>query len=92
MERIFTYTERIIHRIDDKNASFTIVKKECQSDSSKNAAKGMIEGNPTIGAINEPDPSLANTIIDKLAKTLTEKFGAEPMKCQMQAIVVESEK
>ncbi|MEO8665705.1 MAG: methyltransferase domain-containing protein [Ignavibacteria bacterium] len=69
--------------------SFTTVQKECQSDSAKDAAKGLIQGNPTITAINARNPDLVNAIEDELSKKLSEKFGAKPMKCNLQAIIIE---
>ena len=70
--------------------TFTTVQKDCQSDSAKDAAKGLIEGNPTITAINDRNPDLVNVVKDEVSKKFSEKFGAEPMKCQLQAIIIEA--
>lgn len=75
-----------------KNITFTSVKKEGVSDTAENAAKGVVEGNPVINAINEQDPNLVSVIKEKLSETLSKKFGDKPMKTTLNAIVVEAVK
>lgn len=59
----------------------------CVSASARDAAHGLIHGNPVISAINERDPAKAPEIESALAEKIAAQFGAAPVKAHMQAIV-----
>lgn len=59
----------------------------CVSASARDAAHGLIHGNPVITAINERDPAKAPEIEAALAEKIAAQFGAAPVKAHMQAIV-----
>lgn len=75
-----------------KNITFTFLQKEGISPNVREAAKGLVEGNPALISINERNPELKNVIEKQLAKKLLENFGDNPIKCSMNAIVVETVK
>lgn len=91
----FSYFDEAEIRKDMKeggfeNISITKVSKEGVSESSVFAARGFIEGNPAVVAINERDPALIPEIKAKLEKELSENFGSKPMRCTLNAIVIEA--
>ena len=59
----------------------------CVSASARDAAHGLIHGNPVITAINERDPAKAPEIEAALAEKIAAQFGAAPVNARMQAIV-----
>lgn len=73
-------------------SSFQITELETEglSDSVSDATTGMVEGNPVLSAINEKDPKLIPVIKEKLSNVLSEKFGDNPLRCPMHAIVCEA--
>ncbi|MBK8550451.1 MAG: class I SAM-dependent methyltransferase [Ignavibacteria bacterium] len=75
-----------------KDITFTFVNKEGVSQSVAEATKGLVEGNPVLTAINERNPELKEVIEKQLSETLSDRFGDNPMKCSMNAIVVETVK
>jgi ubiquinone/menaquinone biosynthesis C-methylase UbiE len=64
-----------------------VVPSQCVSASARDAAHGLIHGNPVITAINERDPAQAPEIEAALEQTIAEQFGGAPVKARMQAIV-----
>ncbi len=93
----FSYYDKVVimEELDKggfENSSINLVKKEGQSKSSKEAAAGLIEGSPAAIAINERDPKLITVIREKLAEMLSKEFGSNPLKCSLEAYVIESTK
>ena len=64
-----------------------VVPFPCVSASARDAAHGLIHGNPVISAINERDESKAPEIEAALAEKIAAQFGAAPVNARMQAIV-----
>jgi ubiquinone/menaquinone biosynthesis C-methylase UbiE len=64
-----------------------VVPFPCVSTSARDAAHGLIHGNPVISAINERDPAKAPEIEAALAEKIATQFGSAPVKAHMQAIV-----
>lgn len=64
-----------------------VVPFPCVSSSARDAAHGLIHGNPVITAINERDPSKAPEVEASLAEKIAAQFGSTPMQARMQAIV-----
>ena len=64
-----------------------VVPFPCVSASARDAAHGLIHGNPVISAINERDPAKAPEIEAALAEEIAAQFGAAPVAASMQAIV-----
>lgn len=73
-----------------KNILFSLVNKDGISPSVSEAVKGLVEGNPVFTSINERKPELLDVIKNQLSKSLSERFGDNPMRCSMNAIVVEA--
>lgn len=59
----------------------------CVSVSARDAAHGLINGNPVITAINERDAAKAPEIEAALAEKIAAQFGSAPVAARMQAIV-----
>jgi ubiquinone/menaquinone biosynthesis C-methylase UbiE len=51
------------------------------------AAKGLVEGNPVIGAINERRPKDVSKIVDAVAEAVAARCGDSPVRGSMQAYV-----
>lgn len=64
-----------------------VVPFTCVSASARDAAHGLIHGNPVISAINERDASKTPEIEAALAEKIAAQFGAAPVTARMQAIV-----
>lgn len=91
----FSYynTDEIGKHLDNagfKSVQLTLLETEGLSDSVSDATNGLVEGNPVLTAINEQDPKLLPVIKEKLSKALAEKFGDNPMRCRLHAIVGEA--
>ncbi|MBS1668338.1 MAG: methyltransferase domain-containing protein [Bacteroidetes bacterium] len=69
-----------------------LLKKEAVSPSAKDAAIGMVEGNPMQRFILEKNPSLFDTIRNDVEKQIGSQFGDRPLKASMQAWIVEANK
>jgi ubiquinone/menaquinone biosynthesis C-methylase UbiE len=70
-----------------REISIEAVPFPCVSTSARDAAHGLIHGNPVISAINERDASKAPEIEAALAENIAAHFGAAPVNASMQAIV-----
>ena len=57
------------------------------SASARDAARGLVHGNPVIAAIKERDESRVPEIEASIAATVTAKYGAAPVRARMQALV-----
>ncbi len=57
------------------------------SPSALEAAKGLIEGNPVIVAINERSPSDVSRIVAAVAAAVATRCGDMPVQGRMQAFV-----
>lgn len=75
-----------------KSVAVDVVKKTGVSESAEHAARGFVEGSPVLIGIQERGPELVAEIRSKLTRQLSEKFGAMPMLCPLQALVVEAVK
>lgn len=64
-----------------------VVQLPCVSASARDAARGLIHGNPIISAINERDASKAPETEAALAEKIAVQFGAAPVQASMQAII-----
>jgi ubiquinone/menaquinone biosynthesis C-methylase UbiE len=59
----------------------------CVSPSAADAAKGLIEGNPVIIAINERAPSDVSKIISAVAEAVAARCGDVPVQARMRALI-----
>ncbi|HEX8846564.1 MAG TPA: methyltransferase domain-containing protein [Pyrinomonadaceae bacterium] len=57
------------------------------SPSASEVAKGLIEGNPVIAAINERSPSGAQEIIAAVAEAVASRCGDMPVRGRMRALI-----
>ena len=57
------------------------------SPSASEAAKGLVEGNPVIVAINERRPSDVPKIVAAVAEAVAARCGDMPVRGRMQAFV-----
>jgi len=64
-----------------------VVLFPCNSSSARDAARGLIHGNPVISAINERDPAKVPEVEAALAEKIAAQFGSAPVHARMQAIV-----
>jgi ubiquinone/menaquinone biosynthesis C-methylase UbiE len=74
------------------SAVIKLVPKICVSDSAAHAVKGLLEGNPVFAFIQERNPAVLPDIRKKLEEELVLKLGDHPMRCAMQAWVIEAVK
>jgi SAM-dependent methyltransferase len=75
-----------------RNIKVTSVEKEGISPSAKDAAMGIVQGNPIHGKIIEKDRALVNVILTAVEQKLAEAYGERPMKSPLKAWVVEAGK
>ncbi len=85
------HDEKLIRSLLDQAGFYQIelalVKKEATSTSAKEAAIGLVEGNPVYGFICERDASMVGVIRCHIEKAIADKFGDYPLKSSMQAWV-----
>ena len=75
-----------------RNIKVEGVEKEGTSPSAKEAAIGMVEGNPIYGLIIEKDPKLVVVIRTAVEQKIAAAFGSHPLKSPLKAWVVEATK
>lgn len=77
----------LLTHIGFNNISIEIIKKEGIADSAREAAVGFIEGNPVLIEIMNKDKDSVVPIENALTSKLIEKFGDQPMKGPLSALV-----
>ena len=65
------------------------VSLPCRSRSARDAARGMVMGNPMALEL-EQRGTKPESLVDSVAALLAERFGEEPLECRMSALVVEA--
>ena len=75
-----------------KHIKVTPVEKEGISPSAKEAAVGIVEGNPIHDRIIEKDPKLVDVIRTAVEQKISEEFGSSPLKSPLRAWVIEATK
>lgn len=93
----FSYYDKSTITANLKEAGFTdiaieLVKLTGFSMSAADAAKGLIQGTPTITAIEERDASKTPLIMDMLERKIADRFGKEGIQVPLQAYVVSCKK
>jgi len=68
--------------------NLSIVSRVGESPSSKDAAQGLVYGNPLITAIREQDVIDADTVVGEIDRAVAIECGAAPTRAKMQAIVI----
>jgi hypothetical protein len=63
------------------------VAKNAESPSAKDAAKGLLEGNPIIVEINQRATSDLQTVETAVAKAIAAKCGDNPVRGKLRAFV-----
>jgi ubiquinone/menaquinone biosynthesis C-methylase UbiE len=66
----------------------SIVSKVGESPSSRDAAQGLVYGNPLITAIREQDVVDADTVVSEIDRAVAVECGGAPTRGKMQAIVI----
>jgi ubiquinone/menaquinone biosynthesis C-methylase UbiE len=67
---------------------FAVVSKVCQSHSARDAAMGLIYGNPIVDAIRERNTIDIETVVDALEKAIAMECGNAPALAKMQAVII----
>jgi ubiquinone/menaquinone biosynthesis C-methylase UbiE len=67
---------------------FSVVSKVSESPSARDAALGLIYGNPIVAAIRERNTIDIETVVDAIAKTVAAQCGNAPARAKMQAVVI----
>jgi ubiquinone/menaquinone biosynthesis C-methylase UbiE len=67
-----------------------VVTKMSVPTDAKDAANGLVLGNPISVAITERDASLLPVIVDAVAEALKAEFGGSPFRAPMRALVIEA--
>jgi hypothetical protein len=70
-----------------KDAEMLVLAKTSMSPSAADAAKCLVEGNPVIVEINQRATSSAEIIESAVAAAVTARFGDNPVRSNLQAIV-----
>jgi len=75
-----------------KNIKVGAVEKEGISPSAKDAAIGIVEGNPVYNLIVQKDPNLVEVISSAVEQKIAEAYGEHPLKTPLRAWVLEAQK
>jgi ubiquinone/menaquinone biosynthesis C-methylase UbiE len=70
-----------------EDAEMLVLAKTSMSPSAADAAKGLIEGNPVIVEINQRATSSVEAVEAAVAAAVTARFGDNPVRSNLQAIV-----
>jgi ubiquinone/menaquinone biosynthesis C-methylase UbiE len=89
----FSYHDADVIRRDLSEAGFVNINIESvsltgTSPSAYSAAKGLIEGTPTITAVEEREPALVPELLNYIELRIIEKFGKENLQVPLCAFVV----
>jgi ubiquinone/menaquinone biosynthesis C-methylase UbiE len=68
--------------------NLSVVSRVGESPSSKDAARGLVYGNPLITAIREQDVVDAETVVNEIDRAVAIELGVAPARGKMQAIVI----
>ena len=68
------------------------VAHQAERPTSRDAAMGLVRGNPTILDIRKRAQATPAEVVDAVAESLGQAFGEEPFRAPMQAIVVTAER
>jgi ubiquinone/menaquinone biosynthesis C-methylase UbiE len=68
----------------------TPVEFDCVSPSAADAATGLVQGTPVVVAMKERDPAQIPTLTALVADALAAKYGAQPCRDKMRALVCEA--
>lgn len=69
-----------------------LVKKVGRSNTSMDAARGMVEGSPIINEIRTKDPASIDTILELISREVASRFNDKPVISPLQAWVGEAVK
>jgi SAM-dependent methyltransferase len=75
-----------------REIELTLLPLPSISPSAAEAAKGLVEGNPVIGAIQERRPADVERIEAAVAEALAARCGDKPVRAGMQAFVCTAER
>ncbi len=81
---------RVLTEAGFRDISIEVVPKNGHVTTAKDAAKGLIEGNPVATAISERDRSLLPVITDAVARAIETELGPTNIRAPMRAIVVQA--
>ena len=70
-----------------REASMETVPLPCVSPSAAEAARGLVDGNPVVVAINERAQESAARITEAVARELAASHGGQLVRCGMRAVV-----
>ncbi len=70
-----------------RDISISYVDKDAEADSAASLAKGIVEGNPIIGQINERDPSSVPELLKEVERVVVKNFGSNPVKTKLRALI-----
>lgn len=75
-----------------KNVNVELVKLKGRSNSASEAAKGLIQGTPTVTAIEDRDAAKLPLILEYLENRITNLFGKSNFDIPLQAFIVSGKK
>ena len=78
----------MLSEADFIDLQFAVVSQVGESPSARDAATGLIHGNPIGTAIRERNTIEIETVVDAIAKTIATECGNAPTLAKMQAVVI----
>ena len=93
----FSYFDQAAIRRDLEQAGFSDIRIETlrltgTSASPKHAAQGLIEGTPTVTAIQDRDAAVLPELLSHLESKISERFGDKYLQVPLQALLVTARK
>jgi ubiquinone/menaquinone biosynthesis C-methylase UbiE len=77
----------LLSRVGFDEIELTLLPLEAIAASARDAAKGLVHGNPIITAIRERDESRIPEIEAALASAIAARYGDAPVRARMQALI-----
>ncbi|PZR75013.1 MAG: hypothetical protein DLM73_06455 [Chthoniobacterales bacterium] len=81
---------RVLKEAGFRDIEIEVVTSVSRAGCARDAATGLVNGNPIAVAIAERDPSLLPVITDAVAKAIEDRFGESEIRAPMRAIVVQA--
>ncbi|RPI19751.1 MAG: methyltransferase domain-containing protein [Ignavibacteriae bacterium] len=79
--------EKLLNEAGFRDIKLEYVKTKAENESVKALAIGLVEGNPIYGQITERDASKVPVVKSEIEKEVSSKFGDNPVKADLSAIM-----
>jgi ubiquinone/menaquinone biosynthesis C-methylase UbiE len=84
--------QKLLEECSFRNIKIESVSKPCEAESAELLALASVDGSIVYKFIKERNPDAVEELKNKIAESISEKFGNHPVKSSQQAIIITAEK